>query len=391
MSSAPTVNIDPAAFWANPYPTLAQMRQSAPICFVPELGATLITRRDDIHTCEKNVAVFSSDQPNGLMNVLMGRNMMRKDADEHRHERFIYYPAISPRKVEQVWATLFEDLTDSVLTGFQQSGSADLVPHYATAVSGEALKAITGLTQVWFQDLDAWSQAMIDGVANYANDPEVESRCHTATAAIDAAISERLPQVKKVPDYSLLSVMTEAGMPEEMVRANIKLTISGGQNEPRDAIAGAIWALLTHPDQLALAVSGEVSWLQVFEEYCRWIAPIGMSPRRVAIEHSYDGVTFEPEDRVFFMFNSANRDENHFDAPDVFDVARDTTASLTFGAGPHFCAGAAASRSLVGNVALPMLFERLGGLRLDALAPPVEFGGWAFRGPLTLPAIWGQP
>ena len=184
--------------------------------------------------------------------------------------------------------------------------------------------------------------------------------------------------------------MTEAGMPEEMVRANIKLTISGGQNEPRDAIAGAIWALLTHSDQLALAVSGEVSWLQVFEEYCRWIAPIGMSPRRVAIEHSYDGVTFEPEDRVFFMFNSANRDENHFDAPDVFDVTRDTTASLTFGAGPHFCAGAAASRSLVGNVALPKLFERLDGLRLDPLAPPVEFGGWAFRGPLTLPAIWGQ-
>jgi hypothetical protein len=264
------------------------------------------------------------------------------------------------------------------------------VTHYATAVSGEALKAITGLTQVWFQDLDAWSQAMIDGVANYTNDPQVESRCHTATAAIDAAISERLPQVKKVPDYSLLSVMTEAGMPEEMVRANIKLTISGGQNEPRDAIAGAIWALLTHSDQLALAVSGEVSWLQVFEEYCRWIAPIGMSPRRVAIEHSYEGVIFEPEDRVFLMFSSANRDEKHFDAPDAFDVTRDTTASLTFGAGPHFCAGAAASRSLVGNVALPKLFERLSGLRLDSLAPSVEFGGWAFRGPLTLPVMWGE-
>ncbi len=390
MSSAPTVNVDPGAFWANPYPLLAEMRQSSPICFVPELRATLITRRDDIHVCEKNVAVFSSDQPEGLMNVLMGRNMMRKDAQEHRQERFIYYPAISPRKVEQVWASLFEDLTDTVLTDFAPSGSVDLVPNYATAVSGEALKAITGLTQVWFQDLDAWSQAMIDGVANYTGDPEVESRCHAATAAIDAAISERLPEVKEVPDYSLLSIMTEAGMTEDMVRANIKLTISGGQNEPRDAISGAIWALLTHPNQLALAVSGEVSWLQVFEEYCRWIAPIGMSPRRVATEHSYGGVIFEPEDRVFFMFNSANRDEEHFQAPDDFDVTRDTTASLTFGAGPHFCAGAAASRSLVGDVALPKLFERLGGLRLDSGAPPVEFGGWAFRGPLSLPVVWGD-
>ncbi|MEE2806891.1 MAG: cytochrome P450 [Actinomycetota bacterium] len=390
MSSAPTVNVDPGAFWANPYPLLAEMRQSSPICFVPELRATLITRRNDIHVCEKNVAVFSSDQPEGLMNVLMGRNMMRKDAEEHRRERFIYYPAISPRKVEQVWASLFEDLTDTVLTDFAPSGSVDLVPNYATAVSGEALKAITGLTQVWFQDLDAWSQAMIDGVANYTGDPEVESRCHAATAAIDAAITERLPEVKEVPDYSLLSIMTEAGMTEDMVRANIKLTISGGQNEPRDAISGAIWALLTHPNQLALAVSGEVSWLQVFEEYCRWIAPIGMSPRRVATEHSYGGVIFEPEDRVFFMFNSANRDEEHFQAPNDFDVTRDTTASLTFGAGPHFCAGAAASRSLVGDVALPKLFERLGGLRLDSGAPPVEFGGWAFRGPLSLPVVWGD-
>tara|TARA_B100001167_G_C16540854_1_gene198899 strand:- start:4 stop:555 length:552 start_codon:yes stop_codon:yes gene_type:complete len=183
--------------------------------------------------------------------------------------------------------------------------------------------------------------------------------------------------------------MTEAGMPEEMVRANIKLTISGGQNEPRDAIAGAIWALLTHPDQLDLALSGEVSWLQVFEEYCRWIAPIGMSPRRVAVQHTYGGVVFEPEERVFFMFGSGNRDEQYFDEPDRFDVTRDTTASLHFGAGPHFCAGAAASRSLVGDVALPKIFERLDNLEIDLGNAPVEFGGWAFRGPLRLPVNWG--
>ena len=389
MSSAPTVNVDPAAFWADPYPLLAEMRATAPICFVPELGATLITRRDDIHLCEKNVAVFSSDQPGGLMNVLMGHNMMRKDGDEHRQERFVYYPTISPRKVEQVWSALFEQLADAVLDDFEESGSVDLVPDYATAVSGEALKAVTGLTQVRFQDLNAWSQAMIDGVANYTGNPELESRCHDATAAIDAAISERLPEIKQQSDYSLLSVMTEAGMPEEMVRANIKLTISGGQNEPRDAIAGAIWALLTHPDQLDLALSGEVSWLQVFEEYCRWIAPIGMSPRRVAVEHTYGGVVFEPEERVFFMFGSGNRDEQYFDEPDRFDVTRDTTASLHFGAGPHFCAGAAASRSLVGDVALPKIFERLDNLEIDLGSAPVEFGGWAFRGPLRLPVNWG--
>ena len=227
MSSAPIINVDPAAFSEDPYPILAEMRSSAPICYVPEIGATLITRRDDIHTCEKNVDVFSSDQPGGLMNVLMGRNMMRKDGEEHRKERFVYYPTISPRKVEQIWAELFVELTDNVLDGFPSSGSTDLVPHYATAVSGEALKAITGLTQVTFQDLDSWSQAMIDGVANYTGDPDIEARCVAATEAIDFAIDQRLPEIRREPDASLLSVMTSAGMPDEMVKANIKLTISG--------------------------------------------------------------------------------------------------------------------------------------------------------------------
>jgi cytochrome P450 len=389
MSDAPVAHIDPAAFWNDPYPTLARMRAEAPICFVPELNATLLTRRDDIHACEKNVAVFSSDQPGGLMNVLMGKNMMRSDGEEHRRERFVYYPALSPRKVQSTWSAVFGRLADAVLDELAPRQRADLVTAYATTVSGDALRELTGLTNVSAAHLDGWSQAMIDGVANYAGDLSVEARCRTAVAEIDAAIDARLPVVQSEPDASLLSVMTEAGMPEERARANIRLTISGGQNEPRDAIAGAVWALLTNPDQLALAQSGEVTWLQVFEEYCRWIAPIGMSPRRVAQRHTFGGVTFEPDERVFLMFGSANRDEEHFDDPDRFDVTRDASAGLTFGAGPHFCAGAAASRALVGEVAVPRLFARLGArLRLDEDADPVRFGGWAFRGPLGLPVRW---
>ena len=83
MSAPPVFDIDPQAFAADPYPQLARMRAEAPICFVPQLGSILFTRRDDIATCEKNVAVFSSDQPGGLMNVLMGQNMMRKDGGKY--------------------------------------------------------------------------------------------------------------------------------------------------------------------------------------------------------------------------------------------------------------------------------------------------------------------
>ena len=148
---------------------------------------------------------------------------------------------------------------------------------------------------------------------------------------------------------------------------------------------GAIWALLQHPRQLELVLSGKATWRAVFEEYARWISPIGMSPRRVAQQFEYNGISFEPEERVFFMFGSANRDEAEFDEPDQFDVMRDTGRAIAFGAGPHFCAGAAASRVLISEVALPKVFERLKGLR--CLTSP-EFVGWAFRGPRQLLCTW---
>ena len=58
------------------------------------------------------------------------------------------------------------------------------------------------------------------------------------------------------------------------------------------------------------------------------------------------------------------------------------------GAGPHFCAGAAASRAMIADVALPSVFARLKGLALDDDAEAVRIGGWAFRGLLNLPVAW---
>jgi cytochrome P450 len=112
-----------------------------------------------------------------------------------------------------------------------------------------------------------------------------------------------------------------------------------------------------------------------------------MTPRRVAKAWSMHGIEFAPEDRVFFLYGSANRDEAHFTNPDTFDVRRDTTKSVSFGAGPHYCAGAWASRAMVADVALPSAFAKLNNLHI-AENDSVRIGGWAFRGVLNLPCVW---
>ena len=115
----------------------------------------------------------------------------------------------------------------------------------------------------------------------------------------------------------------QADPSQALIHANLKLAISGGQNEPRDAIASAAWALLHHPKQHALIKSGAHSWMDAFEEYARWMSPIGMSPRRVTEDYKIGGFPIAAKARAFLMFGYGNRDATAFAKPYLFDLGQD--------------------------------------------------------------------
>ena len=370
-------NINYSDFTNNPYPVFAKLRNSAPISFVPELDAILLTKHSDIFICEKNISVFSSVQPDGLMTKLMGQNMMRKDGEDHKAERRTIFPTVSPKTTQKVWKQKFVDHTKSILDNLSNQDLIDVVNEFAKPVSAQALKSVTGLTNMTWQEMDRVSQGMIDGCANYIRDSSVEKNCYDCTRSIDNHIQERMEQGLG-SDPSLLSVFASVNEKFETISANIKLAISGGQNEPRDAIAGTIATLLKNRQQLKKILDGEFNWLKAFEEYARWMSPIGMSPRRIAKDFSYKDFELSENDRVFLMFGSANRDEDIFEKPNEFRLDRDVTQSISFGAGPHFCAGAWISKTLIAEVAIPMFFEKFPKIELQS---EVEYSGWAFRGP----------
>ncbi|HEU4533564.1 MAG TPA: cytochrome P450, partial [Polyangiaceae bacterium] len=70
---------------------------------------------------------------------------------------------------------------------------------------------------------------------------------------------------------------------------------------------------------------------------------------------------------------------------DRFDPGRPPLPHIAFGAGIHFCLGAPLAR-LELQVALPILFDRLPGLRLAG--PPRYRNSWHFRGLEALPVTW---
>lgn len=73
---------------------------------------------------------------------------------------------------------------------------------------------------------------------------EVEARCNDCTAAIDAHKSYRIASGLDDDDITLMAVLQRAGLSDAQPRANVKLAISGGQDEPKDTISGILWAIL---------------------------------------------------------------------------------------------------------------------------------------------------
>ncbi|WFP16466.1 cytochrome P450 [Citricoccus muralis] len=379
--------------YRDPFPTFERLRAEGGVHWVPAVGRYLVTSYDAVHDTELDQGTFSADEQGSLMIRAMGHSMLRKDDPAHQVERRAWQPVLRPSAVKKAWMPIFHRNAERYLAELRAKGpEADLVWDFAASYVSENLRAITGLHNVTQADLQRWSQTLIDATGNYADDPEVWARGEASFSEVDAALDEMLAWHRKHPDESLISALLAAGqeqMPVESIRANLKMTIGGGLNEPRDAIGVAAWALLRDPEQRALATAGAGNWDAVFDEAIRWVAPIGMYSRQTTRDTVLQGVALPAGAKLGICLLSANRDESQWPHPERFEQRRSGEgAHLAFGKGVHVCLGAWVARAEVAEVALPRLFAELPELRLVPERPAVP-GGWVFRGMDEMPVRWG--
>ncbi|MDB5631139.1 MAG: cytochrome [Tardiphaga sp.] len=374
---------------ADPYPIFKRVRDTASAVFVPAANLTLVTRFEDIVSIERDPATFSSDNPASLVNKVMGPTFMRKDGAEHAAGRKAIEPSFRPGMIKEHWSPKFAEICERLVVALSAAGEADLFTALAAPMASLSLMEMIGFKEMPWPTLALWSQSLIDGAGNYSRDADIERKAMEAGAGIDAAIDAALDHHRAHPNPSILSSMVHATppMPIEAIRANIKVIIGGGLNEPRDAILTLTLGLLTNSAQKASVLATPELWPTAFEEAVRWISPIGMYPRRVTREVDLSGVTLPEGLQIGLCVGAANRDDRRFADPDRFDISRPRQSHLAFGAGAHFCAGTWVSRQTVGRIVVPMLFERLANLRLCDEAPPL-LRGWVFRGPVSLPVRW---
>lgn len=372
----------------DPYPTYQRLRAEASIHWVPEVNRYMVLSFEACHTMEQDAERFSADESQSMMKRAMGHSMLRKDDPEHAAERKSYGSVLRPRTVMKHWKAQFEENFQRYMQDLKEVGpGADLVEDFAGPYAAENLRNMLGFDNAKTADIVRWSQALMDGTSNYAEDPDVWAANEQANDEINTAIDEMLAYRREHPDSSLLSQFSTIDFPIETIRANINIALGGGLNEPRDAIGTTVWALLTHPEQLQQVLADE-RWADAFDESVRWVAPISMYPREATRETVVDGLIIPAGARLGIVVGAANRDPKVFIDPESYNINREKKPHLAFGGGSHHCAGIWAARAMCIDVALPGLFNELPGLRLDPDNPAVA-GGWVFRGMQKLPVLWG--
>ncbi|QHQ36524.1 cytochrome P450 [Algicella marina] len=389
MALAPldeTITIDQLT--NDPYPIYRRLRAEAPVLRVKSVGRTLLTKAADTKYVKDNPVLFSSDDPNTPMQrAFNSQTLMRKDGKEHMRERMAMAPAFSPKVIQSTWIPKYQEVASDYLDRLPKGEVVDLFSALAAPYAARGLAILLGTEEATDEEMERWSQTLIDGAGNFGWQPELFEATDKANAEMDALFDKLAEKWRSEPNESALSVMVNADDPIPMTQiyANIKIAIGGGINEPRDALCTIIYGLLTNPDQKEEVVARQ-DWRAAFEEGVRWVAPIQASSRLVTEDTEIRGHEIPKGDTVMTIQASSNRDEELFENGEEFQVYRPSNPHQAFGNGPHFCQGTHVARRAVADVMLPMMFERFPNMRLPE-PESVVWRGFGFRGPINMPVI----
>jgi cytochrome P450 len=387
----PGESVTLAALESDPHPVLAGLRASAPACWVPVLGAWLVTGYDLALEVLRDARTFTVDDPRFSTAKVVGPSMLSLDGAPHARHRA---PFSRPFRAEEIHARLEAFIraeTGRLVSAIRPAGAAELRRAVAGPLAVTVMAEALGLGQTDPAQVLAWYDGIVAAVQAEAANAGATPASTGAAAAGAAAFAELAASLRQViaapPPSSLLVDVTGALTPDEAI-SNAGVLLFGGIETTEGMIANAMLHLLSSPAELRLVRADRDLIPAAVEESLR-LEPAAAVVDRYATRDAQLGVTrIRAGDQVTVSLAGANRDPAVFSDPDRFDVRRPNAGRhLAFAHGPHFCLGAHLAR-LESQAAIETMLALLPRLRLAELRHPGTPRGLVFRKPPELRVCW---
>jgi cytochrome P450 len=414
LTLPPTLAIDPASrhvrlspadsvFVQDPYPSYAAIRRVAPAffwedygfwCFASHADVSALLRdrrfgREVLHVATR--AELGWPEPaahTAPFDAVDAHSMLEREPPTHTRLRGLVNRAFVSRQVERLRPRIAR-LSHALIDEVRSQGSAELIEAFATPIPVILIAELLGVPASMAPKLLDWSHRMV-AMYQFKRTRASEDAAVAATQEFVAFLRHTVAQSRLKPADDLIShlIAVEAEgdrLSEDELISTAILILNAGHEATVHAIGNAVKAILEAPLDPAHAFANEARTDATIEELLRFDAPLHLFTRYALEEVDLDGIRLRRGERIGLMLGAANRDPARFAEPDRLAPERVPEPHVSFGGGIHFCLGAPLAR-LEMQVALPILFERLPGLRL--LEPARCRDAYHFHGLEALPVAW---
>lgn len=378
-------------FHGQPYPMWSEQAGECPVVATTMDFGTMsgyqVLAWDEAEAVLRDNVTFASEINLRHIGEFMGELIVGLDGEEHRKYRNLVAKAFRASQLEKWDQALVRPIIGSLVDRIAGAGRADLVRDLTERYPVQVICGIVGVPLEDSEQFAKWAIEINTGPINR----------EVGFAARDAMTDYLRPLVearRAEPTGDFLSDLVHAEidghtLSDERLYGFLRLLLPAGAETTYRVMGNALFALLTHPDTLARVYDDFDLIPAVIEETLRWETSVTMVSRVAAHDTEIAGCPVHAGASVGVVTGAANRDPEHFDRPDEWDIDRPPALHLAFGTGPHQCLGMHLAR-LELSAGLEEILGRLRNLRLDPddPGPTPVIEGYAFRSPNRLPVVF---
>jgi cytochrome P450 len=373
----------------DPYPAYRALREQHPVCWDGDLDAFLVSSYDEASAVlrgpgwssdpDRNPALAARFNRGELGTQALPATLLTMDPPEHTRLRRLLAPAFTPRAIDALHPRITA-VVRAALADLPKVDEVDVIADVGYPIPLAVMCELLDVDIEGAQLLRTETPTLV-GMLEFDPGDEAVLAAEEATASLALHLLPILGDRRHRPGDDLASQLLRLGdggdgdsgdngeaLGLDEVLATCILLLTAGHETTANVIGNGVLTLMEHPDQLHLLQGDPALIKPAVEEILRFECPAKIAGRTSLVDRQLGGQPIRAGQRVLVLLGAANRDPDQFPDPERFDITRTPAPHLAFGAGPHFCLGAALSR-LEAQETLRQLLPLLTEWRLTPGAP----------------------